>query len=68
MVDKPAGRVRVNHGEGVELPGLGLGEGHLGLGLGLGHRQRVAKVSGDLLLDIFHLADENLRVTAQLCI
>ena len=68
MVDKPAWRVRVNHGEGVELPGLGLGEGHLGLGLGLGHGQRVAKVSGDLLLHIFHLADENFRFTVQLCI
>ena len=68
MIDKPAWGVRVNHGEGVELPGLGLGEGHLGLRLGLGHRQRVAKVSGDLLLDIFHLADENLRLTVQLCI
>ena len=59
LLGKPAWGVRVNHGEGVELPGLGLGEGHLRLGLGLGHRQRVAKVSGDLLLHIFHLVDKN---------
>ena len=58
LVDKPAGGVRVNHSEGIELPGLGIREGHLGLGLGLGHGQRVAVVSGDLLLHIFHLADD----------
>ena len=58
LLDKPAGGVRVNHGEGVELPGLGIREGHLRLRLGLGDGQRVAVVSGDLLLHIFHLADD----------
>ena len=55
LLHKPAGGVRVNHGKGVELPGLGLGEGHLGLGLGLGHRQGVAVFSRDLFLHILHL-------------
>ena len=61
MVDKPAGRVRVNHGKGIELPGLGLGEGHLWLGLGFGHCQSVAVFSRDLLLHILYLTiDKNL--------
>ena len=61
LLHKPAGGVRVNHGEGVELPGLGLGEGHLWLGLGLGDRQSVAVFSRDLLLHILHLTiDKNL--------
>ena len=63
LLHKPAGGVRVNHGKGVELPGLGLGEGHLGLGLGLGHCQGVAVFSRNLLLHILHLTiDKSLHL------